>query len=189
MSRINEQLRIFAGSFSNQKQNELFKEIWSEYYPRLTVFLQTSFRFKETDDPVQEIMLKVYNKLESYNPFYSFNTWIYSIARNHAVDLIKKETNIQKTVIALTAQTKTEPGYELADPETIFFKNELKAEIADFINNLNSIERQLSFLRYHESLTYKEIGKITGIPTGTAKYYIFNIKKKFKSYYGDHYED
>jgi len=45
---------------------------------------------ENAEDLFQEIMLKVFQNLSTYNPMYSFNTWIYTIARNHCVNYITK---------------------------------------------------------------------------------------------------
>jgi RNA polymerase sigma-70 factor (ECF subfamily) len=43
------------------------------------------------EDLFQDVMLKVYRNLDRYNPLYSFNSWIYSIARNHCLNFINKK--------------------------------------------------------------------------------------------------
>ena len=170
------------------KPGDLFDEIWAEYYPKITVFLRTSFGVGSPEDLVQEIMLKVFKNLGSYSPAYSFNTWIYSIARNHAIDAMKKEDTARRTMKAVRREAETSP-WSGQTPETILLDKQLRLDIAGYIENLPGIEREISFLKFHENLKYKQISRITGIPAGTVKYHVHNIKSKFADYYGEHYED
>ncbi|MDC7125191.1 MAG: sigma-70 family RNA polymerase sigma factor [Spirochaetales bacterium] len=171
------------------KVMDQFNKIWNEYYPKLTVFLRTSFQISDPDDLVQEIMMKVFKNLNRYNNQYSFNTWLYTIARNHTIDSIRKQSTIRKTEEAAISQAKILPFSSETTPEQIAIKKELQRAVADYIKELPELQRQIAFLRFHEDLKYSEIGKITGIPEGTAKYHIHNIKKDFEQFYGEHYED
>ncbi len=192
MNEIRARLRLAGSSLNPKKRDSIFKVIWKEYYPALSIYLKTSFNIKETDDPVQEIMLRVYKKLESYNPIYSFNTWIYSIARNHAIDFLKHESIVRKTAAAagsLDLIKGETTGTDLQTPESLYMKDELRIGIAGFIGSLPEEERQISFLKYYEELNYRQISLITGIPAGTVKFRVHCIKKKFAVFFGENYED
>ena len=165
-----------------------FEEIWQEYYPKLTVFLRTSFHFEETDDLVQEIMLKIYSKMETYKPAWSLNTWIYSIARNHAIDSIKKSSSRLRMVENVRAEAVLADNHSVST-ETLVLEKELKESVAVFIAGLPENERQVSFLKYYGEMDYREISRVTGLPVGTIKYLVHRIKMKFAEYYGEHYED
>lgn len=167
---------------------ESFEEIWKEYYPKLTVYLRTSFHFEDTDDLVQDIMMKMHANLHKYNSKWSFSTWIFSIARNHAIDSLKKNTSRLRTVETLKHEAEIYSSAS-SSAETILLKNELQTDIAFFISSLPETERQVAFLKYHAEMNYKEISRITGSPEGTIKYHVHNIKNKFAQYYGENYED
>ena len=165
-----------------------FEDIWEEYYPKLTVYLRTSFHFSETDDLVQDIMMKVYSNINKYRPSTSFNTWIYSIARNHAIDQLRRNTT-QNNMLERVRSDAAVSSQAAVNTETRVLRKELKSDIALFIDSLPDNERQVSFLKYYEELGYRDISRITGIPVGTIKYHIHNVKRKFSDYYGENYED
>jgi RNA polymerase sigma-70 factor (ECF subfamily) len=73
-------------------QQAIFTEIWKQYHQRLLFFIRPMVGI-EAEDLLQEIMLKVYEHLGTYNPFYSLNTWIYAIARNHCLNFLQKKIN------------------------------------------------------------------------------------------------
>jgi RNA polymerase sigma-70 factor (ECF subfamily) len=173
----------------SQKNDDLFDEIWREYYPKLTVFVNCTCHTSNTEDLVQEIMFKVFKNLKKYNPAYSFNTWIYSIARNHALDSLKKEMTIRKINSTAKIEEELSSHNYRHNPETILLEKELQTDISVYIDSLPEVEREISFLKFHEDLKYKDISRITGIPVGTIKYHVHNIKKKFTQYYGEHHEN
>ncbi|MDC7227876.1 MAG: RNA polymerase sigma factor [Spirochaetales bacterium] len=167
---------------------EDFEEIWEKYYPKLTVYLRSSFGFYDTEDLVQEIMMKVYTNLHRYRSKWSFSTWIYTIAHNCALDALKKNTS-KLRVIEKVKQEAVASSPASASAESVTLKNELQAGIAMFIESLPATERQVAFLKYHEQMKYREISRVIKIPEGTVKYHIHNIKRKFSKHYGENYEN
>ena len=154
--------------------------VWTEYYARLVVFVSLFFRgtrvdsSKECEDVVQEIMEKVVLNLHRYNPRYSFNTWIYSIARNHCRDVTRKRTvrsRVATTIEVESLAARTE------GPEELLVRKEEERITERFMASLSEGERQVAFLRFSEGMTYEEIGRILGMPSGTVKYRIHEIRK------------
>ncbi len=189
MNGLREQLKIFSCSFSEKKLIEIFEQIWFEYYPKLTVYIQVSFNISECEDLIQEIMLKVFKNLSDYNPVFSFNTWIFSIARNHVIDELKKSATADRTVSRLKSDYHSTEFYKYGSPESLQLREVLKKDIQIFIEKLPKPERQISYLRFYEELKYSEISKITEIPEGSVKSHVHNIRKKLKEYYGEEYEN
>ena len=129
---------------------------------------------KDQEDRASEILIAVFDKLDSYNPKFALSTWIYSIARNSQIDIIRKNKidtfDLDEAVIhtELTPETEIMKEYEIA-------------QIRGFINMLKPAERELIYLYYYEEFNYREISDITGTPIGTLKYRMFNAKNKIKS--------
>jgi RNA polymerase sigma-70 factor (ECF subfamily) len=188
MKGKSKQFSLFIHSSLDIKKREaVFNDIWKEFYPKLTVYIKATYPGTETEDIVQEILLKVYSNLHRYNPLYSFNTWIYSIARNCAVDSYRNTTALLKAVAA----DKNKSGYNSDinnnTPEKIYIKDEIKTGLAACIKNLSEKERHISYLKFYEELIYKEISKIMEIPVGTLKYLVHNMKKKIEAFYRKQY--
>ncbi len=190
MKGRSKQFALFINSsLETEKRKTVFNDIWKEYYPKLTVYLNTTYPGTETEDVVQDIMLKVYNNLHKYNPFYSFNTWIYSIARNSATDSLRKNLNSLKVLTAAKSEAGCKALYDNETPEELSLSGEIKTGIAKCIETLPERERQITFLKYCEGLSYKEISKIMEIPVGTLKYLVHNIKKNVEVHYNKQYEN
>ena len=188
MKGKSKQFALFVHSSLDTKKREiLFNDIWEEYYPKLTVYLNTTYPEADTEDLVQDIMLKVYNNLSRYNPLYSFNTWIYSIARNCAVDSFRKKSSSNNLITAVRSELVSKFVNDSENPENLSLKREEKTGIAEWIQNLPERERKITFLKFYEDLTYREISRIMGIPVGTIKYLVHKIKKNIETSYNKQY--
>lgn len=158
----------------------LMETIWREYYARMVVFVgpmvrdQSHERFYDVDDVVQEIMVKVMINIDRYNPNFSFNTWIYTIARNHCRDLHRRAALRGRRS---SQQTPEETPAGQAGPEEELLRKEAAATVHRYLEGLSSAERQIAFLRFSERMTYEEIGRTLGMPSGTVKYRIHEIRK------------
>lgn len=140
---------------------------------------------ENAEDLFQEIMLKVFQNLSTYNPMYSFNTWIYTIARNHCVNYITKRKLLtvdieNKSLKGLTPVQTNTPANETLDKE-------LYRVIEKIIAQFNEGKRQVAFLYFFEGMKNREIAQILNIPTGTIKSRIHNIRitleKELESYH------
>ncbi len=190
MKGKSKQFALFVHSSLDTKKREiLFNDIWEEYYPKLTVYLNTTYPEADTEDLVQDIMLKVYNNLSRYNPLYSFNTWIYSIAKNCAVDSFRKKSSSNNLITAVRSELVSKSFKNSETPEDLSLKREEKTGIAEWIQNLPERERKITFLKFYEDLTYREISRIMGIPVGTIKYLVHKIKKNIETSYNKQYGD
>jgi RNA polymerase sigma-70 factor (ECF subfamily) len=168
-------------------RKSVFVSIWKAYYKRLAVFVSTFPLpgYIDEDDVVQEILYKVYAKLSSYSPRYSLSTWIYAIARNCCIDVVKRK----RVMVACVDDTFWDShrvsagivGSETS-PEASVEQQELKRYIAGFIEGLEQADKRITFLRFYEGLSYRDISTIVHVPVGTAKYRVHEIKNKLKRY-------
>lgn len=134
------------------------------------------------EDGVQVSMAKAYNKINTYNPTYSFNSWITRICSNTFIDM-KRTAEFKITKLSLDSnnyesQSEDEMptlGSLLAseglNPEESMEKND-RADYAISLltsNNVPSAIQETAQLRYLDELSYDEIAELTGCPLGTVK--------------------
>jgi RNA polymerase sigma-70 factor (ECF subfamily) len=129
-------------------------------------------RFDEAEDLTQEIFLKVYRILGSYQTgAASFGTWMARVARNHLIDHYRKYK---------AERTRTDPLEEQYDraieyasradnPGQIFERQETSAQIHRLLLQLPEDQREAVILRDLEEFTYEEIAVMLGVPVGTVK--------------------
>jgi RNA polymerase sigma-70 factor (ECF subfamily) len=119
---------------------------------------------ENTDDVVQEVFIKCWNKLNTFNGNSKLSTWIYRVAYNEAIQWIrknKKEYHINISEI----QTKNQPT------NNIFHKDadEISILLEKAILQLPDKQKMVFQLKYFEDLSYKEIQIITGGSIGGLK--------------------
>lgn len=165
----------------------LFTLIWNYYYPRLMVYIKNFWVSGPVDDIAQEILTKVWIHLSSYNPLYSLSTWIYTIARNHIIDM-RREKKISCTAIH-EHESNSVINSRNQSPEEIFFQNLEKEYISRFLDTLGENDREIIYLRFYEQQKLKNIAAIMNLPIGTVKYRLHSVKKKLSIFLEGVYEE
>ena len=139
---------------------------------------------EDRKDISQDIYLKAYNALGSFNFRSKLTTWIGQIAYNTCLNYIQK-----KKLLLIEnhpddredAQTSTYEGYGVQkEPEMLLSAKELSGILNEEVDKLPVIYRTLITLYHREELSYAEIGEITGLPDGTIKNYLFRARKTLK---------
>jgi len=140
------------------------------------------FRFtsdsSEAEDITQEVFLKVYRNLASFDPCKgNFQTWITTLTRNLLVDNYRR-TRMERVTESLDAGIGgEEDAPSLADrlpdrqpsQEQRYAGLELKATIQAALAKLSPELREAVILRDLEDMDYKEIAQVMKIPEGTVK--------------------
>ena len=125
------------------------------------------------EDATQETFYRVFRSLMRYQDKERFRAWLYMIARNICID----ENRKQKNTIPLELEDIGEESSEIHQIEN-------SDEIEQLLSILPEEQREAILLYFEDELTYKEIGKIIGIPARTVQSRVKNgikaIKKRRK---------
>ena len=117
-----------------------------------------------TDDVLQEVFIKCWNKLNTFNGKSKLSTWIYRVAYNEAIQWIrknKKEYHLDITEIRSIDQPSNNIFHKDADEITLLLEKS--------IYQLPEKQRMVFQLKYFDDLSYKEIQKITNGSIGGLK--------------------
>ena len=148
-------------------------EILMEFYRKRVTALGMSF-FKnpdDTDDFVQEVFVKVYIHLASFNFKSSFATWVTKIAYNQAISSI----NRRKEYYSIADENILE-AKNLTPEEEQIHKLTLET-IRESVQNLPDNYSACIEMFFFHGLSHEEISEITGFPVNTIKSHIFRAKK------------
>lgn len=154
-----------------------FEEAWKEYYPKLFVYLQNSFGIRQgedLEDMVQDILLKACSRRKRFDPRYSFATWLYTLARNHCIDRLRKKGPVYVGVDPESLQTDADPV------SSGFLAAESCEAVCRTLTGLSADERSMVFLRYYEDLSCRDIARVMGLPEGTVKSRFHTIRGKLE---------
>ncbi|MAV82829.1 MAG: RNA polymerase subunit sigma [Pelagibacteraceae bacterium] len=151
---------------ASKKDVASFKIIFDYFGPRLKSFLMSSGSTESiAEEIIQETMTIVWTKADYYNPkLASPSTWIYTIARNKKIDILRKSNKAILEDIEVASlppiESKLEDDIELDQKFDIINK---------YLDDLPKDQLALLKLNFIEEKSHGEIAKITNIPLGTVK--------------------
>jgi RNA polymerase sigma-70 factor, ECF subfamily len=158
-----EEIAIWVQSGSD----ESFEILMRRYEERLTRFGRKFLSVDEDiEDMVQEVFIKAFVGIQSFDHRQKFSSWIYRIAHNQYVDALKKKGRERVSYFDLDVFFPHAIAPETTGDETE--REELKKILDRFLNKLKSKYREPLILFYFEEMGYKEISDILQIPVATV---------------------
>jgi RNA polymerase sigma-70 factor (ECF subfamily) len=141
---------------------------------------------QDAEDIVQETFLRAYRQLHRYESRAGFGTWLYRIAANYALDLIrsrKRHAGAQPVAVESGADPRDpllsvpspEPG-----PERLTFNGQVQQHVTQALDALTAQERTAFVLRHIEGQSIDEISFALGIGGNAAKHSIFRAVRKMR---------
>jgi RNA polymerase sigma-70 factor (ECF subfamily) len=175
----------------NRALQDKFKDLWEYYYPRLLVYI-ASFRGiapAEYNDLVSEVLLMVFSKIEKYNPVYSLSTWVYNIAKNYFIDILRKSKHTKTVPIDIIEEQRLVSSTEQKNIIDEIIEEDMIDNCREIIRTLKENDKRIIFLKYYEGLNSREISLIEGIPASTIRQRLMIIKSYIKEQLGGNYAD
>ena len=167
------------------------------YDSRIRGYLRrlTNFPEEDLEDLTQEVFIKAYRNLTSYEPRYPFDRWLYSIAHNEAISAFRHHSSRPATV-SLDGHDEDDPdSLSLADllGDQTDLPTELnRAQVANHVKSalqkLSTDYRSVLILRYFEDRDYDEISDILKKPAGTVATLLHRAKQELKKHLIAYYE-
>ncbi len=170
IARRNEQLQsLLAASALNDKR--AFAMLYETTSRKLYgVVLRILERDEWAQDCLQEAYVKIWNNADSYRPHLAAPmTWMSSIVRNTALDLLRKR---RKEVLQPEPEMFLEDESDDAIPLDKLQNTEEGVRLNNCLEQLKSQQRQVIALAYLKGLTHDELSAQTGTPLGTIKTWI-----------------
>ncbi len=151
---------------------ELLDRLIDTYQHRLMRYLTFLTGKRETaEDLFQETWMRVLMRGGQYNGKARFDTWLFTIARNLAIDLSRKRT--MASLDELQDPGNDERPFEVAmegpSPFEQFCSREDAAEVSAVLLDLHASYREVLVLRFHEEMALEEIAAVTKSPLSTVK--------------------
>jgi RNA polymerase sigma-70 factor (ECF subfamily) len=137
---------------------------------------------EDAEDVVQETFLKAYRALDSFDERAQFGSWLYRIASNCALDLLRSRKR-RATSGAGDELLETVPSRDVS-PEASTLGSELGRRMAAALTRLSRHERTALVLRHFEGRPVAEIAGTLGISDGAARNTIFRAVAKLREALG-----
>ncbi|MDD2806966.1 MAG: sigma-70 family RNA polymerase sigma factor [Patescibacteria group bacterium] len=178
--------------FEEKSDNELvaltlqnqdhFLHLMRRYERRLLSYIMriSGLSFDEAQDVLQDVFIKAYQNLNSFNQELKFSSWIYRIAHNQTISQFRKnKARPQSIGLEVNDQVlnNLSDGFDVNIHVDRHF---LKAHVSDVLASLDEKYREILVLRFFEEKDYKEISDILKKPMGTVAALLNRAKTKFR---------
>ncbi len=174
-------LREEAVLFHRVSQGDLraFEELYRAYHPRLTRFvLNMTRRPTLTEEVLNDTMLVVWNRPDSYNGRSKLSTWIFAIAYRKALKAMRRQDvplEDQQAELRQSDEVSPEDGLEQRQQQQI---------LLGALAGLSKDHRTVVDLSYFHEMGYREIADIMDCPVDTVKTRMFHARRQLRTRLG-----
>src|SRR5712692_1318871 len=128
---------------------------------------------QDAEDVVQEALLRVYRKIEKFDERASFRTWLYRIAVNCSLDVVrarKRRSEFSgpadpRVEVEDPMQSFPAPG---PTPDRVAMSEQARSRIAEAMGELSAAERTAFVLRHYEGMCIDDISRVLECQPGAA---------------------
>ncbi len=152
-----------------RKDPECFMDLyrlWLE--PIFYYFLRLTSHKETAEDLTSEFFLKLINNLSKYKSKGKFSSWLFTVAHNLAMDHFRREKGLGKVF-----DSEKDLIEKMSYPQSNTTDDIIL--LRQCIAKLSHDDMELIYLRYHESLSYSQIGEIVGRKEQAVKKAVYRI--------------
>jgi len=163
-----------------------FERLVREYGDRIYRFARRLVGERGADDLTQEVLVRVFRSIRSYEPTGRFESWLFTIANHLAIDEARRrkpEAPISEVDEELTPE---QFASESPEPVESLEEAERRHALLQAVERLPLEQRQVFLLREEAGLSFKEIADVIGCPLNTAlgrmHYAMEHLRKVLKTH-------
>jgi RNA polymerase sigma-70 factor (ECF subfamily) len=166
-----DQWSLLLVAVGKTRDRQAFASLFKHFAPLVKSFAQAS-RHEGwfpglSEDLVQEVMIKVWQKAAGYNPEKaSATTWIYTVARNCRIDMLRRKSNTQHLPLE-NEDFWHEPDEET--PVSLLRQKRSEDKVQESLAQLPKEQDEILRKVYLEGKSHAEASKELGLPLGTVK--------------------
>jgi len=127
------------------------------------------------EDAAQDVFLRLWKALPSYNGSAALSTWIYAITRNTSISLLRKRRPQVSLDEPLFSDDDEGSGLQLAAPEQ---DDSAVTSVEKLLDHLPERYRQAVVLFYMEDKSYEQTAAALALPLGTVKALLHRARKR-----------
>ena len=166
---------------SQEGRETAFSLLFERYLEKILRYGKRFLRDEGVEDVVQDVFVKAYKNINSFNTKKRFSPWIYRIAHNELVNELKRR---ERSIVIPISMDVFLPYLDSSDDvETEIEIEDVKKMMNSSLKHLDEKYLEPLILYYFEELDYKEIGEVMHIPVSTVGVRIKRGKKKLRDIY------
>ena len=166
-----------------QGDKQGLKEIYDEYGKMIyQCALGILHDPHDAEDITSEFFLKLWKIADTYCFGGKHKRWLVTIARNMALDLLKKQN---RELVTLDDESGSSAGNELADTVSTEDTVTGNMAVAEALEQLDDSEREIVNMKVLADMTFKDIAAVLGKPMGTVTWKYRNAISKLQKFMGE----
>jgi RNA polymerase sigma-70 factor (ECF subfamily) len=138
---------------------------------------------QDAEDVVQESFLRAHRQLGKFDERASFGTWLYRIATNCSLDLVRSRKRRSENLAPADPELE-DPVLSLPsgdpNPERMTLSSEVRERVAGAMQELSATERTAFVLRHFEGMCIEEVSRVLECQPGAAKHSVFRAVQKLR---------
>ena len=159
-------LAQWLSSVAVNKDKKSFGHLFDHLAPKVKGFLRKNGTAEDMlDDVTQEVMIKIWRYAGHFDQTKGkVTTWVFTIARNARIDLIRKENRPEPDI--------NDPVLVKENPrgsDDILLAKQNSTRISEAIGELPNEQQEILKYAFFEEKSHAEIAAQTGLPLGTVK--------------------
>ena len=180
ISNKHRDIKTIKNALKTNNQN-YYDDLMSKYHNSVHFYVNDIIKNQTiSNDLTIEIMGKAFINLKSYNYKYAFSTWIFTIAKNHCIDFLRK--NNLKTVSIDELSNNDEYFFEVPskdfNPEDLLIRKQRIQLLRRLVNQLPAKYMSVVKLRYFKEKSYLEISNELNLSESTIKIRLYRARKE-----------
>jgi len=146
-------------------QRKAFERLVNEYGEQLYWQVRRIvLSHDDANDVVQNVFLKAWQKLDTFNEEAKVSTWLYRIALNESLDFVRRK---KTQMVSTDAQEGSVAAMLMADD--YFDGTKTEALLQEAIAQLPDVQRTVFNMRYFDEMKYSDISEVLNTSEGSLK--------------------
>ncbi|GAB4044959.1 RNA polymerase sigma factor [Spirosoma jeollabukense] len=164
-----------------EQDNPSFETLYTRYVGKVYGKCLSITRDSETArDFTQDIFLKVFQKLDTFEHRSSFSHWLYTVAYHYCMDQLKLAKRFPLSGLT------DELAQHIGDLEAGDIHPEIGPLLHQALATLSAKEQALLRMKYEEGVSVEEIGQLEGLGSSAVKMRLKRSRAKIEAYFKTH---
>lgn len=162
---------------------QYFGYLIERYQDKLTRYIKriTDVSKEEIEDILQDVFIKIYENLNSFDNSFKFSSWIYQITHNEVINRFRKrQARPKKISLDCDLDFFENLASETDIVQELNLEEKAKA-VSAALNKLDIRDKEILVLKYFENKSYTEISDILKKPVNTVGTLLHRARKRFKT--------
>jgi RNA polymerase sigma-70 factor (ECF subfamily) len=129
---------------------------------------------EDAKDISQLVFLKLWENIAKYDPHYAFDTWLYRMVTNVAIDFMRNKQSRDNAVNSNLRLVKSSAD---AEQSVVVQRKEVENVFNDVSSILSPKQKTIFIMNQMEDLPSAEIAKVLGCRESTVRNHLFNARK------------